>query len=1271
MKINLVKRVFSIFIIIALSCSGIISAGAAWDGYVAQNTTGKKVLVDISNISKIFDAGAAPSNKFVRNGRYSAYWNNHPNNPYLHFSKIERDWSDCNKVSFDIYSEKAVNAKVSLVIYADHVPTPGTSSSYFKYDFNLNFQGWKTISIDPEKFTNYNLADWSKINSVRFTVSGWDLTPNPQSAVYLNSIIGTLGEKKDQLPKPEKVMIVEDKKKSEIQEILGKTAAVMNFSDNAIVNGKIIPLDREDKITTADGESIATLAFYEKILGCKIENVDGNVMLTYNDVTKDVTELILTYESVEYLPINKVMKELGQESETYKQVTFIGDSESAEEAKEDAAKFLSLQVLLCKNELADKKITAENWKEAKDKWRKFLVSDENSDIENSEIKSQLARINADCRNALTKLNKDTEILAIFGDDPVTETVHMTYQYNYLYDLTRAYGTYGSDYYKDPVLLEDIMFVLEWLYENLYGQDEIDGIGWKSTADWNWWDWYCGVPMPLCDSLMILENELSSAQIKKYLSLYDHLRQTMRTALTADYAASRVYTGTATALLEEDAEHMEKLVVDYNLMLAPVTSGNGVQEDDLYFTHDYYAYSSSYGTQTLLDRLSKVQSILSGTMFEFATPYKYNSCIWIYETFAPIMFNGLMTSTLMGRDKGREAYQNAYAIAAAVDLVGAFGKDDNIRLKQIIKRNVTDTNMASVRSYLQLDQMAKLQTILKDTSIDYEPYNKNKIYYTGDSVMHQRDDFGFALSMSSTRVAGWESINGQNLTGWYQGDGMLLTYVDTDPIGYDVDYWNFANPHLVPGTTADTQERTPASIKDSSLLLSNQDFVGAAGIDDLYSVAAMQLQTHNSLIEDANVVTSGAGGDAPYHKSSLMAKKAWFMFDDELVALGSDINADDGFEVRTVLENKRLTKTEIMAESLSNDEMREYSIVSATATADDGNIPSNTVDGDYQTRWSAMGDESLILELSEEVPIGYVGIAQYGGTDGKQAIFELETSLDGENWTKVWEGKASGTTANMEPYDMQGTVAKFIKYNGHGRTNSTWNSVTEIKVYAPTEDGSMPVDGTVSENKIYGTEEIYVDGVLLEKASTYEKTFSAPKWLNIENFGGFYLPDGGELTINKVLNNAMCFAEIWLSHGVSPSDGTYSYVMLPKKTAEETASYAASPDIEILSNTETLQAVRENTLNLTGMVFWEAGIFEKITTTQPMIIMTEEKDGMYKINISDPTKLLTEASITVSGNWKLAEADERCTVRSDESNTVINIDFDGANGRTLSITLKAK
>src|SRR5438445_9174981 len=41
----------------------------------------------------------------------------------------------------------------------------------------------------------------------------------------------------------------------------------------------------------------------------------------------------------------------------------------------------------------------------------------------------------------------------------------------------------------------------------------------------------------------------------------------------------------------------------------------------------------------------------------------------------------------------------------------------------------------------------------------------------DEALHLRPGWGFALSMSSSRSGNYESIQGENLRGWYTGDGM--------------------------------------------------------------------------------------------------------------------------------------------------------------------------------------------------------------------------------------------------------------------------------------------------------------------------------------------------------------------------------------------------------------------------------------------------------------------------------------------------------------------
>lgn len=1284
MKKYKIKRFISFITCAVLILSSIANVNAAWDGYVEKEGETEKILVNVSNLSTIFNAGGVPSSKYVKDEKFSANWTNHPKTPNLKFNNVERDWSDCSKISFDIYSEKSVRGKIMLIVYADHVPIPGTTVSYFSYIIPLSFKGWKHFDVNLEEFENTNLADWAKITRVNFVAEGWGLTPDKEANLYITSVKGTLAEQLDLASLVSMNISQENRKK--VFDVVGKATAVMPFAANVMQDGKITALNREDSIITNAGENVAPLSFFENVFGAQTSTDGNKIKITLDSKTVELEigsakylsagkmgELkapVATRDEKAYLPICSILNILGKECEEADTITVIGNKKAAETIDENAIVSQSLKTMLNVKDSKNNTYTKDDWKQLKDNWRKYLVGDETKDLNNEWIKEAIALVDRNCELSMQSMNRNGGVFALFGTVPCTESGHMTTQYGKLWYMAEAYGTYGSKYYKNEALKKDILYGIEWMYENLYGQDEIDGTGWRSTKDYNWWDWMGGSPLHLSNILLVMEDSLTSEQIKKYLSLYEHVRTQMRTKATPDHAASRTMVGIASGALMENEERMTSAVKDYNLMLLDVEKGNGIQEDGLYLFHDYFAYTTEYGTATLLERLTKVQSICSGTAFEFTTPYKYNSCEWMYETFGPIMFNGYMTSAQSGRAKDKdEEYFTSYAIGAMVDFVGTFGIDDDMKLKQLIKRNVTEKTSSAIRSGLNVDQIAKLSEILADTTIPDEPYFKNKIYYTGDSVMHQRDDFGFALSMSSTRIAGWESINANNMTGWYQSDGMLYTYVDTDPQSYGKAFWANGNPYHLPGTTVDTQERAVTSIRNSAEVLAKQDFVGAAGYDNLYATAAMQLESYHNDNENAVLSTSDYGGDAPYHKSTLMAKKAYFMFDDEVVALGSDINADDGFEVQTIIENRKLNKTEIIQSvTASADSKTPYNVVSVESSADDGNVVENTLDNDYSTRWSAEGDAWAVYELDAPSPIGYVGISFYGATGGKQAVFELETSLDGITWTKVWSGKSSGTTESMEAYDMKGTVAKYVRFSGHGRTNSKWNSLTEVRIFRPQSDGSMPVDGKLNSTKIEGCENITVDGTLLEKVSNYTKTFTDPSWMHLENVGGYFLPNGGKLVLDKVTNKNN-FIEMWLTHGVSPKKGSYAYVLLPKKTAEETGAYSKNPDIEILSNTEKLQAVKEKKLGITGMIFWEKGVFENITVSEPMIVMAGEENGIYNVNISDPTKLLTEATVTIDGKFELLEADERCKVSTSGNKATVTIDFAGSKGRTLPIKLK--
>jgi alpha-galactosidase len=120
----------------------------------------------------------------------------------------------------------------------------------------------------------------------------------------------------------------------------------------------------------------------------------------------------------------------------------------------------------------------------------------------------------------------------------------------------------------------------------------------------------------------------------------------------------------------------------------------------------------------------------------------------------------------------------------------------------------------------------------------------------------------------------------------------------------------------------------------------------------------------------------------------------------------------------------------------------------TASTNDGNLPGNTVDNDLATRWSGNGDGAwLQLDLGIEQTVAKVHVAVYNG-NGRRNRFDLQVSTGGGVWTTVWSGESSGTTTSEEAYDFDDQPARWVRYLGHASNVGTFNSVTEVSVFAP-------------------------------------------------------------------------------------------------------------------------------------------------------------------------------------------------------------------------------
>jgi fibronectin type 3 domain-containing protein len=128
--------------------------------------------------------------------------------------------------------------------------------------------------------------------------------------------------------------------------------------------------------------------------------------------------------------------------------------------------------------------------------------------------------------------------------------------------------------------------------------------------------------------------------------------------------------------------------------------------------------------------------------------------------------------------------------------------------------------------------------------------------------------------------------------------------------------------------------------------------------------------------------------------------------------------------------------------------------SATASTNDGNVPANAVDNNLGTRWSGNGNGAwLQLDLGSARPVTHVTVAGYRGNERK-IQFDIALSTDGVNFVTYAGKLGTGTTTAEEPYDVPDQSARYVRYIGHGALmnaggTSTWNSVTEISVFAAT------------------------------------------------------------------------------------------------------------------------------------------------------------------------------------------------------------------------------
>ncbi len=1237
---------------LTLACSG-IGALAAWDGYVEeaseQFNSGTHTLVDMNDYSLILNSGAVPSQKYTKGTSYSARWNNQNAITTIQFGKVLRDWSDYVNFEMWVYSEKATNSQFIIVASCDQEMASG--ESYRSYFVTVDWEGWKLVKIPLNSFSKNREGSLAKVNSLRFQSSGWDMNPNPETDLYISSIYLTGGDVSDSL-----TMMFSTEQVDNTNQCAENALVLYSEMDQAMYNlEKFIPAENTAAMIY-DGESYKALPSVFEKFGATVTEDGLSVNITAGD--KTVTLTAEEKDGTKYIDAIQAAKELGKTAIRHKKLLLIGD-ENVNMFYEDVNAIDILSYEVCYKPLDLSTITDEDFKILKDKWRARIVGSETLDMENEYVKNKAAAFSGglDISNAM---RKGPDIKNLFQDEPITTSAEMYAMYQQIYTMARTWAMRGSPGYHDEELLENIKYALEWMYDNIYGWNVTTRtVTWRSPYTYNWWDWQIGATVyGLIPTLMLIEEELEYEDICRYLEPV----HTLIEAPVGDGANLADLTSAllGAALLEKDAKAFVKTRRYIDRLMIYTEDGAGFHRDGSYIYHGVLPYNSGYGL-THLGLLVELSTLVEGSKLEISNPMKYNVFDMVYDSFESITYKGGMFCSFVGRSISRNSNEHQYGLTYVGHLLSLLDMaegEDVAKLKAMIKYHATHDTTMDYCASVGFENIEKLLDIMEDDSIpsDYSSA-RTMIMHDADRAIHKRDDYAAVVAMSSERIGDYDSINNENMRGWYTSDGMLYLY-GQDLKAFDAMFWSTVNPYKLPGVTNDMQKRPEVSIYNT--WLREQDFVGGASLESKYAAVAMDLESYNFDEEDEGRDEYGEG--KPKHNSTLVAKKAWFMFDDEVVALGSDINSTDNVDVITTIDNRKSREMDYVPDEQSVT----YEIVGFDAPyiPEAHNPPEASYDNDMSTKYAVDGDATITYDLGSVKKVGFAAIAFTAG-NSRKTTFDILVSEDGEKFEKVFSGQNSGTTTNYETYSLGNKYARYIRVTGHGNTSNTWNTIAEIVFYAPRADGKITLGNAVYRGK----EKIYKDGSLIDLDAN-EKFFRNAKWVNNENIGGYYFPNGQNIYMVKTNTNPSFF-ELWINHGKNPSKATYEYVMLPNMTPDQTAEYAQNPNVEILSNTEKVQAAKSKKANTTGYVFWEKGSFGDITTATPGIIMLKETDDGAVLSVSDPTQKLETMEVAITKEYWLDGEVEDAEVTTGGGKTKVTVDTHGSEGKTFEIKLKKK
>ena len=415
-------------------------------------------------------------------------------------------------------------------------------------------------------------------------------------------------------------------------------------------------------------------------------------------------------------------------------------------------------------------------------------------------------------------------------------------------MALAWAAPGSSLQGNPNLANTIASGLDWMNANVYTT--------SATEYDNWFHWEDSGPLALDNTMVLLYSALTGTQITNYCTAIDHFNPYSSISqgwMTGANRSDKVLIMLLRGIVARDPNSLTTAQTNLSPVFLYVTSGDGFYSDGSFVFHTHIAYTGHYGL-VLLGDIPEIVNLLQGSAWQITDPNLANVCSWATNSFEPLIYHGNMMDMVRGR-----------AVSWSYETESGDGSGALSAMRQIAEF-----------------APAAVATTLNNFANSPQVGPGQFQFASMDRVVAQRNGFAFGISMSSSRIANYESINSGNLHGWHQGDGMTYLYIGSTENQFNSDFWPTVDPYHLPGTTAETNALNNSNGEAKT---SDQNWVGGAQVAKTYGVAGMSLHATNGF--------------------TLFAKKSWFMLDNEIVCLGAGITCGDAGGIHTTAENRRL------------------------------------------------------------------------------------------------------------------------------------------------------------------------------------------------------------------------------------------------------------------------------------------------------------------------------------------------------------------------------